>query len=674
MQHPTFIMKKYLVFLTCLLTGIWSYGQTTMLNSKAKEELKQWDEQHFSPKVTPPFSFVYGGEKSSDLIGNWHYSVKKIKSSDPNYTKTIYTYSDKRTGLVLECEALRYTAFPAIEWYLTLKNSGKNDTPILEAIQALNTILPSNGALHWSNGGVASFDDFAPQDKQFAKEGESLHLQPGGGRSSSSVLPFFNAQGTQGGVMVGIGWTGEWAVDFTSVKNGLSCQAGMAKTHLLLHPGEEIRTPKVLLLFYEGDQWSGQNAFRRFILACHRPKINGKPLPPTITWGVFGTTPAEVHQYNIDKIIAHKLPLDYYWIDAGWYKGEGNWYQATGTWEENLSLYPNGLKSISNQLEKAGTHLMVWFEPERVHTGTAWYKEHPDWLLNQGNFESSLMNMGNPVVRKFVTDNIASDIRKFGLSTGCYRQDFNIEPYNIWISNDAPDRQGYTEAKYVEGLYAYWDALQREFPGMIIDNCAGGGRRLDLETTGRATPFWRTDGPRDPVAHQCHSYGLMQWLPLSATSEDREGDDYDFRSGMSSCLCINWLHSGDGAWWKIPDDFPFDWAQKAVKQYLSVRDYYLDDYYPLSPYSKNQDVWMAWQLNSPEKGEGMIQAFRREQSICTAACVKLRGLQPDATYSLVDIDTGTTQQMSGKDLMEKGLSIVINKQPGAAIITYRKQP
>ena len=43
----------------------------------------------------------------------------------------------------------------------------------------------------------------------------------------------------------------------------------------------------------------------------------------------------------------------------------------------------------------------------------------------------------------------------------------------------------------------------------MIDNCASGGRRLDIETIGRATPFWRSDGPRDPIAHQCHTYGLL---------------------------------------------------------------------------------------------------------------------------------------------------------------------
>ena len=317
---------------------------------------------------------------------------------------------------------------------------------------------------------------------------------------------------------------------------------------------------------------------------------------------------------------------------------------------------------------------MVWFEPERVHEGTAWSKLSPEWLLRRKDAGDALMNLGNPDALKFLTDAICAKIDAFGLGTGCYRQDYNIDPFGFWEASDTLDRKGMTEIRYIEGLYAYWDALLARHPGMIIDNCASGGRRIDLETTSRATPFWRTDGPRDPVAHQCHSYGLMAWVPLSAISEDREGDDYEFRSSMCSSLCINWQHSGDGAWWKFPEDFQFDWAKKTLDQYVTIRDYFLGDYYPLTTYTQDLGAWMAWQLNCPEKGEGMVQAFRREQSICTAACAKLRALDPNATYILKNIDDNKALEMTGRDLMEKGLPIAIDRQPGAAVIVYKRRP
>lgn len=46
----------------------------------------------------------------------------------------------------------------------------------------------------------------------------------------------------------------------------------------VLHPGEEVRTPRVLLLCWSGDRMRGHNLLRRFILKHHRPHPDGWPL------------------------------------------------------------------------------------------------------------------------------------------------------------------------------------------------------------------------------------------------------------------------------------------------------------------------------------------------------------------------------------------------------------
>jgi len=50
-----------------------------------------------------------------------------------------------------------------------------------------------------------------------------------------------------------------------------------------------------------------------------------------------------------------------------------------------------------------------------------------------------------------------------------------------------------TENLYVQGYLAYWDGLLQQHPGMLIDSCASGGRRNDLETLRRAVPLLRSD-------------------------------------------------------------------------------------------------------------------------------------------------------------------------------------
>lgn len=617
------------------------------------------------------FSFIYRGEKSVTLLQHWPREAKE-QSLDAARTRRDVIWRDPATGLEARVESVAFADFPAVEWVVYFRNTAATNTPILEDILALDGIVVPAAAsprLHWSKGAVASFDDFAPQE-QTMRPGSRLRLQPGGGRSSSQVLPFFNIEGPNLGAVTAIGWTGEWAADFNSDARGqLRVRTGLAKTRLVLHPGESIRSPRMLLLTYEGDRWRGQNLLRQFLLRHHRPAPAGQPLIAPITCGNWGATRAEIHLDNIRKIIQHELPIQYYWIDAEWF-GTGAWPVNVGNWQVKKDLYPAGFKPLSDALRAANRELLLWFEPERVFQGTPWHKEHRDWLLDVGG-DSLLWNLGNPEARQFLTDFISDRILEFGL--GCYRQDFNIDPLPFWHKADAPDRQGMTEIRYLEGLYAFWDDLLARHPGLIIDNCASGGRRIDLETVGRATPFWRTDGPRDPIAHQCHSQGLLAWVPLSATSQDRARDDYEFRSSMGSALCLNWWVAGDVPAERIPDSFPFDWARATLNQYLEIREFYYGDYYPLTTYSQSKDVWMAYQLNRPDRQQALLVVLRRPESPYDSASFPLRELDPAAAYRVTNLDSRQQQRFPGQLLAGPGLPVKIGTRPGSALLLLERE-
>ncbi len=96
-----------------------------------------------------PFSFVYGGESSREFLAlasqarrTWDLD-RQSETLDEQRTHRTLTYTDPYTGLEVTCEAVVYTSYPAVEWLVTFRNNGGEDTPILEDVLAMDVSLDS---------------------------------------------------------------------------------------------------------------------------------------------------------------------------------------------------------------------------------------------------------------------------------------------------------------------------------------------------------------------------------------------------------------------------------------------------------------------------------------------------------------------------------------------------
>jgi alpha-galactosidase len=98
----------------------------------------------------------------------------------------------------------------------------------------------------------------------------------------------------------------------------------------------------------------------------------------------------------------------------------------------------------------------------------------------------------------------------------------------------------------------------------------------------------------------------------------------------------------------------------------------LGDYYPLTPYSIQPGDWIAWQFDRPDLRGGVVQAFRHETNALPSRVLCLQGLVRSAKYEVTDLDGGAPKRMSGKDLMEQGLTVDIKDKPGSAVILYKR--
>ena len=547
----------------------------------------------------------------------------------------------------------------------------------------------------WGSGLVAMGHGLA--------EGAEAREKPEG-RPSSGAFPFFAVEEVdasavgdpppQRGFLLAVGWPGRWRAEFACEgRRLLRVGAGQEHTRLRLRPGESVRSPLVALLFFEGgDRARAQNLWRRWMIAHNLPRLAGALPPPMLEGGTNGfleemTRADEANQkQHTDLYRAAGLPITHWWMDAGWYpcwvEGKGkNCWGRTGTWEADRERFPHGLRAVADHARLHGIKTIVWFEPERVAPGTWLHDERPQWLLlAQGQkvmargeepvtwddlwIAARLLDLGNDEARAWLVERVAALIESEGIDV--YRQDFNFNPLPYWRDNDGPDREGLTENRYVAGYLAFWDALRERFPRLLIDSCASGGRRNDLETMRRGVALHPTDHRYDDLTvKQAIRHSLFQWLPFfgGPVLPLDKVDAYAFRSTMGLSTCIGFdLRRGD---------LGLGLLRRLLTEWHEVAPLYYGDFYRLTAYSLNDDAWMAWQFHRPEQDDGLVQVFRRPASPYESATFALSGLDADAVYEMKDYDEPALVRRRGAELLA-GLRVEMPERPQSRTIRYRK--
>lgn len=643
-----------------------------------------WIARTFAKGKTPPFSFVYDGRPSQDFIRRWKYTATKLPGDDPQIVEYRFDYLDPEGGMKAECHVRGFRDFDAVEWTLHFVNTSDANSATLEQVRAMDLSFRSRSEapfrLHHAKGShyQEGVQDFRPFIDPLGTD--ARHFTPEGGRSSDrTAFPFYNLEAPDGaGAMIAVGWTGNWYAEFSQpAADAAACSVGLEHLETFLYPGESIRLPQVCLLFWQDDDFlAGHNAFRRFMLAHHTPRIAREPATGLLS-ATFSAAPnaapcalpssclTEAQALSfIDRYRYFNLRPDIFWLDAGWAAGTGypsNYTEGAGTQEVDAERFPDGFRRMSEAAHRIGAKFMVWFEPERVYRGSWLERNRPEWLLRFPDNPISLLDLGNPEACEWVCRQIGDIIEQNGIDY--YRQDCNIHPGAFWNAFDEPGRIGMREIRHVEGLYKFWDYLLDRFPNLLIDNCAGGGRRLDLETMSRSIPLWRTDYEGNAVGSQCHTYGLNLYLPIHGIGLNTT-DDYSLHSFMSGAMVLNWNVFD-------PKILIAD-MQARMEKYRELSPYFREDYYPLTGFGDltGDDVWLAYQLHRPSDDTGLVVAFRRKDSPEETIRVRLRGLDPARRYELLDEGTGTLVTLRGNALAS-GLTLKIGQKPGSQLLRYR---
>ena len=621
---------------------------------------RDWFERHVvyagANGTSPAYELTVDGRSLQKHPEDWSFTAAAPVEGVRRGGSTYYIdLKHKKSGLTARVEATLYEAYATCEWTVYVTNAGNENSPTIKRFSGFDGTLETGVSMVYTGkGSGADANDF--ELRRAPVNVLPMRFTANGGRSES-FLPYFNITGRNLSVVMTVGWTGEWITTLSQTVKGVKCRAAQRLFSAYLTPGETVRSPLVSLSFYQSrNALKGFNLLRRWTRDC----VYTESAREITTTGLAGEFSRETADQMIDSI--GRMPqelcdkVDFLWMDAGWYPWNTNWYDSVGNWYPDPARFPDGLRPVSDAAKARGMGLLLWFEPERCCAGTQVYEEcakHPGWLLTRDE-NVNMVNLAEDGACDYLGNLVAQAIRTNGV--GLYRQDFNFTPLPLWQEADKTlygGRKGIAENHYVTNLYRYLDTLLAVNPGLIIDNCASGGKRLDIEMSRRSVPLWRNDyncadetGARKPdllEATQVNTYGLSAWLPLHGTGTGLPGE-YADRSGILPC------------------------AQQPG--YEDVRQYLTKNYFPLAYGGMNEKKLLAMQFGDEASGCALI--YRREKVKDDSWQLRLNGLDPQTTYAVSDYDApGQVKTMTGEALMTEGLSVPFTEAPKCAIVLYK---
>ncbi len=670
-----------LLLLTMLLLYCGCKKQEKAADSK--QEVIQIMEDYLNQLSTLPVSFYYRDQIYHGLGADFtEISRSTAETEHRTETSVILLHKDQLLQITLYTAV--YPDYGAYEWTLYFQNTGTQRSGRLSAVRCVDMYIEGSRPVLKGIGGD-SVHLYAPYEKDLTVE--TAVFRSDIGRPTHGGFPYFNLEYGSGGLLMAIGWPGCWEAEFSAADNGTThVTGGLYGFDSDLLPGETVRSPLMAFVKYNSrDAHIAANAWRHWYIDCNMPKINGNPYPTILAAGSnrmtsLMTGATEKNQVAImERIVEHGIPISYWWMDAGWYAGVGgkrisSWWD-TGTLQVDSGKFPTGLAAVTEACAEHGIKTLLWFEPEWFRLDLeAFLAETPDfdrsWLILYDSAWTNtghpwyLLHFGIPACREWVFNRVCNVLDTAGISV--YRQDFNANPGPSWRYADEAGRAGMTENLYVQGYLAYWDALRQRYPDMMIDSCASGGGRNDLETMRRSVPLTRSDyNYCDYNIRQSMIQSLNEWLPYHGSIGPTEAfasvvDGYGLRS--SYCASLDLTYSVNKT------DFDWELLKSRCEEFLSLKDYVLADYYPLTEWSSSDAAWRGWEYFDPEKDEGVLQLFRPEKCGAAELKIKLYGLHENQVYLLTDTDGVNSCTATGRELMERGITIVLAEPRSAAVV------
>ncbi len=302
--------------------------------------------------------------------------------------------------------------------------------------------------------------------------------------------PFGAVEDAARGIVWGaqLAWSGSWQMEFSNKNSrGLTFGGGLADFEFghwakNLRQGESLETPTAFVACVRGDFDALCARLVRAVEAT-LPAFDGEEELPVVCneWQTGHENPTEELMRRLADRVAGLPGLRYLVMDAGWYKpqGESVW-NGLGDWQTDGGLFPHGLAAMAAYIRSRGLVPGLWFEAEVVSMNSKAAVEDADALLRR---HGALIHAGecrhfwdlnSPCAREILDRRVCGFLRENGF--GYVKIDYNE---TIGVGCDHPDSLGEGLRQHIFGVHWLFRRLAETNPGLVIENCASGGQRLE---------------------------------------------------------------------------------------------------------------------------------------------------------------------------------------------------
>ena len=417
--------------------------------------------------------------------------------------KEIHTYFEDARGYELENVITYYHGEDSFEMKNIFTNKAEKKvslemlssfemgdiSPFLEGI-GTDALLVHRLRSKWSHEGRLVTETVEDLQLEPSWSNWSVGVERFGQRGSMPVMkyfPFVAVEDSVNHIVWGVQLAHEasWQMEVYRQDDGLHITGGLADRefgHWMkeIQPGESFETPKAILSVCQGD----------VDLMCHRLVSAGEKymenVPESeqslpIVFNEYCTTWGNPSHENICEIVdaIKGKGFKYFVIDCGWDKENGiPWDIGMGDYEVSKELFPGGMEKTVQVIKDAGMVPGIWFEIENVGSASRAYHltEH---LLHKDHavlttYFRRFWDMQDTWVDEYLTDKVIGTLKKYGF--GYMKIDYNE---TIGIGCDGAESPGEGLRKNMEASVSFIEKIKEEVPGIVLENCASGGHRLE---------------------------------------------------------------------------------------------------------------------------------------------------------------------------------------------------